>query len=145
MALSPVVAPGEVARDVAPEAVLDGGTNEFVAALAGVKPKPKLLPAGFVGVVPKGVKMSLAGESAAALDFGAPKSPVNDDFDGLGAVMLTGGASLCAPNLIGLSAFQVWSPFGLSSVLSGSGAVVEGSFPNAFWLGVDEGNFPKRP
>lgn len=35
LALSPVVAPGEVARDVAPEAVFDGGANDRTVGLVG--------------------------------------------------------------------------------------------------------------
>lgn len=35
LALSPVVAPGEVARDVAPEAIFDGGANDRTVGLAG--------------------------------------------------------------------------------------------------------------
>lgn len=35
LALSPVVAPGEVARDVAPEAVFDTGANDRTVGLAG--------------------------------------------------------------------------------------------------------------
>ncbi len=39
VALSPVVAPGEVARDVVVDSVFEGGANVLLAALVGVKPK----------------------------------------------------------------------------------------------------------
>lgn len=106
--------------------------------LAGVKAKPKPVAGAFVGEALKRLEADLGGDSTVALIFEAPKRPPKDDFDGLGAVTFTAGGLLWLPNLIGLSAFHVWSPFGLSPVLAVAAVELVEGCPKMFVPDVDE-------
>ena len=140
VALSPAVeAPGDVARDVVLDAAVEKGAKVLVAVLGGppnANPNPTL--GDFAGVVLKMPEVGLAGVSFAVFAGGDPNKPPNDDLDGDGEVTWTPGALLEAPNLIGVSGFQVWSPGeGLPESTSLSAGVDEDCWPKKLEVRLD--------